>query len=112
MDTDISPENAEVWLDGVYLGIADDFDGQPDFLYLKPGRYRLEFRFQGYETYGIDLEARQGQKVSFDKDMPRLAGSGKLDAFDPPRKPMPYGRVFEPGGKPAILAAPRTGGFQ
>ena len=107
VDTDISPEAAEVWLDGVYIGTADDFDGYPDYLYLKPGSYRLEFRYQGYETYGINLDARSGQKVNLDKDMPELASRGKAEPFDPARKPMPYGRLFEPGGKPASLAAPR-----
>lgn len=107
VDTDVSPEAAEVWLDGVYIGTADDFDGYPDYLYLKPGSYRLEFRYQGFETYGINLDARPGQKANLDKDMPRLAGRGKLDPFDPVRKPMPYGRLFESGGKPASLAAPR-----
>lgn len=107
VDTDVSPEAAEVWLDGVYIGTADDFDGYPDYLYLKPGSYRLEFRYQGYETYSINLDARSGQKVNLDKDMPELASRGKAEPFDPARKPMPYGRLFEPGGKPASLAPPR-----
>lgn len=109
VDTDISPEDAEVWLDGVYIGIADDFDGNPDFLYLKPGRYHLEFRYQDHETYDINFDARPGQKVNLDRDMLRPAGRGKLDSSDPVRKPMPYGRVFEQGGKPMSLAGPRKG---
>jgi len=104
VDTDISPENAEVWLDEVYIGTADDFDGNPDYLYLKPGSYRLEFRYMGYGTYGINLDARRGQKVNLDKDMPQLADRGKPDTFDPVRKPMPFGRMFESGGKPSSLA--------
>ena len=108
VDTDISPEDAEVWLDGVYIGTADDFDGYPDYLYLKPGRYRLEFRYQGYETYALSLDARPGQKVNLNKNLPHLAGARNLDAIDPVRRPMPYGRAFEPGGKPTALTDART----
>src|ERR1700693_5551612 len=49
IDTDVSPEEAQVYLDGRYIGTADDFDGNPDYLYLKPGRYRIEFPLGGYE---------------------------------------------------------------
>ena len=105
VDTDISPEEAEVWVDNVYVGTADDFDGNPDFLYLKPGKYHLEFRYGGHDTYGLDLEAKRGERVNLDKKMPRVAGRGRLDSFDPERKPMPFGRMFEPGGKPVAVEA-------
>ena len=35
--TDVSPEEAQVFLDGKYIGTADDFDGMPDYLYLGAG---------------------------------------------------------------------------
>jgi len=47
IDTDISPEEARVYLDGRYIGTADDFDGWPDYLYLRRGHYRIEFRMDG-----------------------------------------------------------------
>ena len=48
IDADVSPEEARVYLDGKYIGIADDFDGYPDYLYLRRGHYRLEFKLDGY----------------------------------------------------------------
>ena len=59
--TDVEPDEAEVWLDGKYVGTADDFDGYPDFLYLEPGAYHLEFRLPG----GGWLQSRKhrGKKI-------------------------------------------------
>src|SRR5881409_1844489 len=36
IDTDIHPERAEIWLDGHYIGIADQFDGFPRYLKVSP----------------------------------------------------------------------------
>lgn len=98
IDTDISPETAEVWLDGTYAGVADDFDGRPDFLYLKPGRYRLEFRAAGYEPYVVDLSVSSGQRVNLDTRMRRGSGGDEFSS-GPARGSLPAGRMFEPGGK-------------
>jgi hypothetical protein len=50
LDTDISPERAEVWLDGERIGVADDFDGFPDYLWLEKGTYDVVFYLPGYKT--------------------------------------------------------------
>lgn len=77
IDTDISPEEAEIYLDGRNVGIADDFDGYPDYLYLEPGQYRLEFRLEGYETRSIDIRARRGAKLDIDQKLRRIPGAGR-----------------------------------
>src|SRR5579864_3086258 len=48
VDTEIWPDKARVYLEGRYIGSAEDFDGSQDFLYLRPGDYTLEFRLEGY----------------------------------------------------------------
>lgn len=68
LDTDISPERAEVWVDGRRVGRADDFDGFPSYLWLDKGTYDVVFYLPGYKTiarqysiYGglvIDVEDR------------------------------------------------------
>ncbi len=99
LDTDVSPEEAEVWLDGKYIGTADDFDGYPDFLYLRPGSYKLEFRLAGFESLRLDLDVSRGEHLQFDQKLARLPGRGRLDSF-PPRREMPGGRAFGPNAKP------------
>lgn len=109
VETDISPEESEVWLDGQYVGSADDFDGFPDYLYLKPGKYHIEFKVVGYEPAVVDLEVARGEISKVDQKLKRLAGTSKFQEF-PKSRGMPYGRYFGPGGKPAgDERAPRVG---
>lgn len=60
VDTDISPEEAHVVLDGEEVGTADDFDGFPDYLEVAPGRHVIEFRLDGYRTLRVNLYAGAG----------------------------------------------------
>jgi len=57
--TGVTPENALVYLNEVLIGIADDFDGKSDYLYLRPGRYRIEFRLSGYVSQGGEIGHRK-----------------------------------------------------
>ncbi|MDQ5871032.1 MAG: PEGA domain-containing protein, partial [Acidobacteriota bacterium] len=88
VDTDVSPESARVYLDGQYVGTADDFDGYPDYLYLRTGRYRLEFRLEGYETRTIDADARPGVKLEVGDRLAKIPGAPRYGSYESP----------EPGG--------------
>ncbi len=105
--TDVSPEEAQVYLDGKYVGSADDFDGVPDFLYLGPGTYHLEFRLPNYQTYATDLEVTRGQQVRVEEELKLEPGKSALDAFPPESKGTPLGRVFTKGADATAQAAPR-----
>jgi hypothetical protein len=82
--TDVDPEDARVYLDGKYIGTADDFDGWPDKLYLRPGHYRLEFRLSGYEPKVVEVNARRGTELKVE-DKLRKAPSGARSESDPPK---------------------------
>jgi hypothetical protein len=84
VDTDVSPESARVYLDGQYIGTADDFDGFPDFLYLRRGSYRLEFRLEGFASRTIGIEARPGVKIDVDEKLARISGSPAYGSYDTP----------------------------
>jgi hypothetical protein len=96
VDTDVSPESARVYLDGQYIGTADDFDGFPDYLYLRRGRYRLEFRLEGFQPRTIDIDARPGVKVDVDEKLPRISGAPRYGSYDTPE---PRGGVRRFWGK-------------
>jgi hypothetical protein len=85
IDTDISPEEAEVYLDGRYIGTADDFDGYPDYLYLQPGRYRIEFRLDGYQTLTRQIEARPGVYLDFTDKLRKIPGAKHRGSYEHPR---------------------------
>ena len=108
VDTDVSPERALVYLDGDLIGTADDFDGFPDYLYLEPGRYRLEFRLGGFVAKTIDLEAEAGAYYPVDSKLERAAGQAVTPWWDEPEG-LPKGRVFGPktaAGRPPAPSAP------
>jgi len=50
LDLDVSPEEAQIYVDGNYVGVADDYDGFPTFLWLEEGTYDLAIYRSGYET--------------------------------------------------------------
>lgn len=71
VDCDISPEDARVFVNGREIGEADDFDGFPRHLTLRPGRYRLEFRHPGYRTLVVEVDLRRGWLFRLDDDLQR-----------------------------------------
>ncbi|HEY6065310.1 MAG TPA: PEGA domain-containing protein, partial [Thermoanaerobaculia bacterium] len=82
--TDVSPEEARVYLDGRYIGSADDFDGWPDYLYLGRGRYKLEFRLAGYESQMVDVDARPGTTLKIDNKLRKVPGAKEYGSYDEP----------------------------
>jgi hypothetical protein len=106
VDTDVSPESARVYLDGQYIGTADDFDGFPDYLYLRRGRYRLEFRLEGFQSRTIDIDARPGVKVDVGEKLPRISGAPRYGSYDTPEL---RGGVRRFWGKRSNLSVEVTG---
>lgn len=98
IDTDVSPEEAQVYLDGRYIGTADDFDGYPDYLYLKPGRYRIEFRLEGYETLTRQIEARPGMSLDFKDRLHKIPGASQYGSYERPKQQQ-QGEVLRYYGK-------------
>jgi hypothetical protein len=96
VDTDISPLEARVYLEDRYIGSAYDFDGDPDYLYLRPGAYTLEFRLEGYESLSINIDAESGAKIELHKKLHRIPGANQYDSHEAPQ---PEGGVLRYWGK-------------
>jgi PEGA domain len=94
IDTDVSPDEARVFLDGRYIGIADNFDGFPDYLYLDKGHYRLEFRLDGYETKVVELDARPGTMLDISDKLHKIPGAKQYGSYDTPEPPGGVQRFF------------------
>jgi hypothetical protein len=107
VDTDVDPEHARVLLDGSLIGVADDFDGYPDYLYLKPGHYTLEFQLQGYASQKLEIDAQPGGYFPINLKLERIKGEKAAPWYDRPQG-MPVGRVFGPKSA-APGGAPKTG---
>ena len=68
---DISPRDAQVYVDGYYAGTVDDFDGAFQSLKLESGPYHIEIVAPGYETMEFDVRITAGQKITYRSDLLR-----------------------------------------
>ncbi len=50
LDLDLRPKTTEIYVDGAYVGVADQYDGFPTYLWLEAGTYEIAFYKEGYET--------------------------------------------------------------
>jgi hypothetical protein len=51
----VKPRNAEVYVDGYYAGVVDNFDGSFQKLRLQSGGHRIEVRAEGFEPLVFDV---------------------------------------------------------
>ncbi len=68
----IRPREAQVFVDGYYAGIVDDFDGFFQRLQLEIGPHRIEVRAPGYETLTFDVQIRFDHTTKYEGDLRRL----------------------------------------
>ncbi len=62
---DVSPRHAQVFVDGYYAGVVDEFDGAFQALKLSSGGYRIDISAPGYETLTFDVRINPGQDVRY-----------------------------------------------
>ncbi len=60
IDLDARPNRADVWVDGDYVGEARDLDGDPSYLWLKPGAHRIAVYKGGYRTFDEKVLVQRG----------------------------------------------------
>jgi hypothetical protein len=53
----VKPSDAQVYVDGYYAGIVDDFDGVFQRLHVAPGPHRIEIQAPGYVPTMFDVRA-------------------------------------------------------
>ena len=68
-DVNIKPKDADIYLDGVYVGKADDFDGSPKFLVVKPGTHTITAKKPGYKTYTVRVSINPGEQINLNKHL-------------------------------------------
>ena len=62
---DVSPRHAQVFVDGYYAGIVDDFDGAFQALKLESGAHRIDISAPGFETLTFDVRIDPGQDIRY-----------------------------------------------
>jgi len=79
LDFDVSPERAEIWVDGRRIGIADDYDGFPDYLWLEKGTYDVVVYLPGYRTIARQYTIYPGLVIDVEDRMERGESVAPLD---------------------------------
>ncbi len=66
---EMTPYDADVFVDGEYAGRVEDFDGTTQPLTLSAGQHEIEVQAQGYEPMRVNVEVRPGQVIPFRGDL-------------------------------------------
>ncbi len=68
-----SPGSAQVFVDGLFVGLADDFGLSGRALDLDEGRHRVELRATGYATLTFDVRIPANQTTRYRGDLEKLS---------------------------------------
>ena len=58
--TEVTPKDAEVYVDGYYAGRVSDFDGALQRLHVAPGGHTITFYLEGFRTVTQDVYVQTG----------------------------------------------------
>jgi PEGA domain-containing protein len=110
----VTPRETEVFVDGYFAGVVDDFDGFSQRLRLEPGEHEVTLFLEGHRPLTRRMLFTVGQTFKIQHEMEPL-GAGE----PPPQRPVPtakpsapartrYGRPGQPGrqGPDPATAAP------
>jgi hypothetical protein len=64
-----APRDAQVFADGYYIGIVDDFDGIFQHANLEAGSHRIEIEAPGMEAVAFDVFVQPGRTITYRADL-------------------------------------------
>jgi hypothetical protein len=65
----IRPRDAQVFVDGHYAGLVDDFDGTFQSLRLEAGGHKIEIHLPGFEDLELDVHVQPGRTITLEEQM-------------------------------------------
>ena len=68
----MKPREAQVFADGYFMGVVDDFDGMWQRLHLQPGPHRIEVRGEGYETLMFEVNLQPDKTITYTGELKKL----------------------------------------
>jgi len=97
---EVSPDDAQVFVDNYYAGIVDDFNGMFQRLTLHAGPHLIEIRKEGLRSLGIELNLYPGQDITYRKTMEPSQKEGDAVAVRPLFPAFEEGAVLPPVDAP------------
>jgi hypothetical protein len=61
----VKPRQAQVYVDGYFSGLVDDYDGTFQRLRLRAGAHRVEVRLEGFQPAVFDVLIVAGETVTY-----------------------------------------------
>jgi len=86
---EVKPKEAEVYVDGYYAGIVDDFDGTFQRLSVTPGEHDLELFLEGYRTVHQKVYVTPRKTFNVKYAMERLGAGEQPEPRPQPPEPPP-----------------------
>ena len=68
----IKPRNAEVYVDGYFVGVVDDFDGIFQRLHADSGTHRIEVRAPGFEPLEFDVRITPEHTTTYTGELKKI----------------------------------------
>ena len=68
----IKPREAQVFVDGYFVGVIDSFDGAFQRLALDGGGHKVEIKAEGYEPLQLEVLITPGETVTYKGEMKRI----------------------------------------
>ena len=100
----ITPKQAEVYVDGYLAGSVDDFDGVFQRLDVAPGEHELTIYLEGFQTITQKVYFQPGETVTIRQRMAPLAAGAasgpRPTAATPPTEPPAEAGMPEPSAPP------------
>jgi hypothetical protein len=91
----VKPKEAQVYVDGYYRGIVDDFDGSWQRLRLEVGEHEIVLFLKGYRTVKQKLALGRGASFKLRYEMQKLAAGETAEPVPAPA-PLPPKAAQEP----------------
>ena len=108
---EVTPREAEVFIDGYYAGIVDDFDGAFQRLRVEPGEHDITLYREGFKTVHQKVYLTVDSTFRVKYTMEKLGAGETAEARPTPKEPPPDAGVAsqpsEPGPPPFDAPARR-----
>jgi hypothetical protein len=102
---EVKPKQAEVYVDGYYAGVVDDFDGAFQRLRIPPGEHEIELFLDGYHAVHQKVYLTPDNTFKLKHDMEKLSGGEQPEPRPQPAYP-PQSAGPGPAGQPPYAQPP------
>jgi hypothetical protein len=79
LKTKIEPKDTEVWVDGQWFGVADDFGSVFHPLKLPLGIHKAQFKLEGYKTFTVSFTVTPDDTTTVKHKMTPVTGAAQVE---------------------------------